>query len=49
MTLRIKSNGRDPLTTAPQTQWQNQRTRGPILPMEKPRRPRWWQFWKASR
>lgn len=48
MTARFTNHGRDPLTTAPQTQWQAQRTRGPILPMEQPRR-RWWQFWKASR
>lgn len=49
MTARFTNHGRDPLTTAPQTQWQAQRTRGPILPMEQPRRRSWWQFWKASR
>lgn len=49
MTGRFSSRGRDPLTVAPQTQWQAQRMRGPILPMEKPRRSRWWQFWRADR
>lgn len=47
MTLRFKSNGRYPLTTAPQTQWQQQRARGPILPMEQPRRRWWLRLWKA--
>lgn len=46
MTARHTTRGRDPLTTVPQTQWQAQRARGPILPMQQPRR-RWWPFGRA--
>jgi hypothetical protein len=48
MNGRISKRGRDPLLTAPQTQWQAERSRGPILPMEQPRRP-WWRFWRSAR
>lgn len=48
MTVRHITRGRDPLTTAPRTQWQAQRMRGPILPMEQPRR-RWWPFARTGR
>jgi hypothetical protein len=49
MTARFHTRGTDPLTTAPQTQWQAQRMRGPILPMDQPRR-RWWsRLWRAGR
>lgn len=40
MTVRFRNSGRDPLLRAPQTQWQAERTRGQIQPMEQPRR-RW--------
>ncbi|WP_157035649.1 hypothetical protein [Sphingobium chungbukense] len=43
MTARFHIRGRDPLTVAPQTQWQAERMRGPIQPMEQPRRS-WFRF-----
>lgn len=48
MTARFQTRGRDPLTTAPQTQWQTERMRGPILPVSQPRRA-WWPFGRAGR
>ena len=44
---RITTKGRDPLMVAPQTQWQAQRMRGPIQPMQQERRG-WWQFWRID-
>jgi len=35
---RFHTRGKDPLVTPRQTQWQSQRMRGEILPMEQPRR-----------
>jgi len=40
---RFHIRGRDPLLRAPQTQWQAERQRGPIQPMEQPRH-RWFSF-----
>lgn len=49
MTARHHRRGRDPLIVAPQTQWQAERMRGPILPMAQPRR-RWWRsLWRVGR
>ena len=45
MTARFEKRGRDVLLNPPQTQWQKERARGPLLPMEQPRR-RWWQMWR---
>jgi len=48
MSVRFHSTGRDPLLSAPQTQWQRERARGPILPMEQPRRL-WFPFRRLGR
>lgn len=48
MTARHHTTGRDPLLVAPQTQWQQERTRGPILPMEPDSRV-WWPFRRMGR
>ncbi|WP_235589459.1 hypothetical protein [Sphingobium sp. MI1205] len=38
MSARFHIRGRDPLLRSPLTQWQRERARGAILPMEQPRR-----------
>lgn len=48
MTARFHTRGRDPLVTSPQTQWQAERMRGPIQPMEQPRRL-WFPFRRLGR
>jgi len=39
---RHTTKGRDPLLVPARTQWQAERQRGPIQPMQQPRR--WWQI-----
>lgn len=48
MTARFHNTGRDPLVVPRQTQWQAERMRGPIQPMEQPRRP-WFRFGRIGR
>ncbi len=48
MSARFHTTGRDPLTVAPQTQWQRERMRGPIQPMERKRRL-WFPFRRLGR
>ncbi|WP_257556474.1 hypothetical protein [Sphingobium sp. CFD-2] len=40
---RFTIRGRDPVIVPKRTQWQAERMRGPILPMEEPRKP-WFRF-----